>query len=111
VWWRELVLVVEDDGWWLLSKLFGSDVIDNLINGEQYQNRDFVPLDSLRFLQGMLCPVYSCSCSGDACNLKSIDGTNQFEAIIAANLIDRLYSPSHFLDSVCVACLRVVDSS
>lgn len=72
----------------MLSKLFGSDVTDLLVNGDAYQNREHVPLDSLRFLQG------------DACNLKSIDGSNQFEAIIAANLIDRLYSPNQFLESV-----------
>jgi hypothetical protein len=44
--------VIEEDGWWLLSKLFGSDCTDLLINGDAYQNREHVPLDSLRFLQG-----------------------------------------------------------
>jgi putative 4-mercaptohistidine N1-methyltranferase len=35
---------------------------------------------------------------GDACNLKDIFGN--FELILAANLIDRLYAPRRFLDAV-----------
>lgn len=35
---------------------------------------------------------------GDACNLK--DHFNNFDLILAANLIDRLYAPRRFLDSV-----------
>jgi len=72
----------EEDGWSLLSTIFGNDVIEKINENEQFRN---ITHGKIKFLQG------------DACNLKEV---NQFECIVAANLIDRLYSPSDFLDSI-----------
>lgn len=78
------------DGWGLVSKIFGVGPSSTTAHGASPTAEEIKALGSkITFLQG------------DACNLNE---SNQdlfgFHVVVAANLIDRLYSPSAFLTEI-----------